>query len=137
MNSAEHASSPEHVSAEVVVEVEGCAAADAHAVFGALRTAFRSDRAADDVPREMAGPGTTVWTSTVDVGERGTEPEPRPLTAPVVVTLQGGYWAVDQLCAGLKPAFAVTVLGMAAGDQEKEVELRLETLRRTVTKGAP
>ncbi|MEK2479360.1 MULTISPECIES: hypothetical protein [Streptomyces] len=136
MNSVEQASHPEHPSAEVVVEVEGCRTADAHAVFSALRTAFRSDRAPDDVPQEMAGPGTTVWTSTVDVSERGTEPEPRRLTAPVTVSLQGGYWAVDQLCAGLRPAFAVTVLGTAAGDQEKEVELRLETLRRLVTRGA-
>ncbi|MFF0626914.1 hypothetical protein [Streptomyces sp. NPDC004296] len=137
MNSAEQASHAEHVSADVVVEVQGCKAADAHAIFRVLHTAFRSDRAADDVPQETAGPGATVWTSTVDVSERGTTPEPRRLTAPVTVTLQGGYWAVDQLCAGLTAAFVVHILGTAAGDQEKEVELRLETLRQPVTKGAP
>ncbi|MCK7625527.1 hypothetical protein MUU72_20905 [Streptomyces sp. RS10V-4] len=135
MNSAHQASHAEHVSAEVTVEVEG-SGADAHAVFGALRTAFRSDRAADDVPKETAGPGTTVWTSTVDVSRRGTAPEPQRLAAPVIATLQGGYWAVDQLCEGLKSAFAVRVLGTAAGDQEKEVELRLETLRRPVPEDA-
>ncbi|MFI6766251.1 hypothetical protein [Streptomyces sp. NPDC050355] len=127
MNSADQASHAEHVSAEVVVELESCAAQDAHAVFSALRTSFSSDRAADDVPEEMAGPGATVWTSTFDVSERKAEAEPRRLTAPVIVSLQGGYWAVDQLVKGLKPAFAVQILGMAAGDQEKEVELRLET----------
>ncbi|KUL40933.1 hypothetical protein ADL22_14840 [Streptomyces sp. NRRL F-4489] len=136
MNSAHQASHAEHVSAEVVVEVEGCTGQDAHAVFSALRTAFRSDRAADDVPKETAGPGTTVWTTTVDVSERGTAPEPQRLTSPVIATLQGGYRAVDQLCEGLKPAFAVQILGMAAGDQEKEVELRLETLRRPVPEDA-
>lgn len=35
------------------------------------------------------------------------------LTAPVLVSLQGGYWAVDQLCKGLESAFAVHILGMA------------------------
>ncbi len=137
VNSDEQASPAEHASADVVVEVEGCKAADAHAVFRVLHTAFRSDRAPDDVPQEAPGPGTTVWTSTVDVSERGTTPEPRRLSAPVTVSLQGGYWAVDQLCAGLKSAFVVHLLGTAAGDQEKEVELRLETLRQPVTKGAP
>lgn len=109
------------------MELESCAAQDAHAVFSALSTSFASDRAADDVPEEMAGPGATVWTSTFDVSELKAEAEPRRLTAPVIVSLQGGYWAVDQLCKGLEPAFAVRLLGMAAGDQEKEVELRLET----------
>lgn len=129
MNSAERASGTEHVSAEVVVELEGCATQDAHAVFSALRTSFSSDRAADDVPEEMAGPGATVWTTTFDVSELKTAAEPRPLTAPVTVSLQGGYWAVDQACKALAPAFTVQVLGMAAGDQEKEVELRLESRR--------
>ncbi|MFJ5678550.1 hypothetical protein [Streptomyces sp. NPDC093097] len=136
MNSAHQASPAEHVSAEVLVEIEGCTTEDAQAVFSALRTAFRCDRAAGDVPRDVAGAGGTVWTSTVDAGEPGSTPEPRRLTAPVGISLQGGYWAVDQVCAGLKPAFAVTVLGTAAGDQEKEVELRLETLRQPVTRGA-
>ena len=74
---------------------------DAHAVFSALRTSFVSDRAADDVPEEMAGPGSTVWTSTFDVTDLRAAAEPRPLTAPVTVTLQGGYWAVARLREGL------------------------------------
>ncbi|MFI0218312.1 hypothetical protein [Streptomyces lydicus] len=127
MNSAEQASHTEHVSAEVVVELESCAAQDAHAVFSALRTSFSSDRSADDVPEEMSGPGATVWTSTFDVSEIKEPAEPRRLSAPVLVSLQGGYWAVDQLIKALGSAFAVHLLGMAAGDQEKEVELRLES----------
>ncbi|MDC7336311.1 hypothetical protein [Streptomyces lydicus] len=127
MNSAEQASHTEHVSAEVVVELESCAAQDAHAVFSALRTSFSSDRSADDVPEEMSGPGATVWTSTFDVSEIKEQAEPRRLTAPVLLSAQGGYWAVDQLTKALGPAFVVHVLGMAAGDQEKEVELRLES----------
>ncbi|MFE1172556.1 hypothetical protein [Streptomyces sp. NPDC058773] len=127
MNSAEQAAHADHVSAEVMVELESCATQDAHAVFSALRTSFSSDRAADDVPEEVAGAGSTVWTSTFDVSDRKAAAEPRRLTAPVLVSLQGGYWAVDQLCKGLESAFTVHVLGTAAGDQEKEVELRLET----------
>lgn len=111
------------------MELEGCATQDAHAVFSALRTSFASDRAADDVPEELAGPGATVWTTTFDVSELKAAAEPQRLAAPVTVSLQGGYWAVDRLCQALAPAFTVHVLGMAAGDQEKEVELRLESRR--------
>ncbi|MFE5736177.1 hypothetical protein [Streptomyces celluloflavus] len=127
MNSAEEAAHERHASAEVVVEVSGCATADAHAVFSALRTSFVSDRAADDVPEEMAGPRATVWTSTFDVTDVRAAAEPRPLTAPLTVNLQGGYWAVARLCESLRTAFAVRVLGTAAGDQEEEVQLLLET----------
>ncbi|MEV0323766.1 hypothetical protein ACIBKX_08825 [Streptomyces sp. NPDC050658] len=127
MDSAEQGSRREQASADVVVELAGCATQDAHAVFSALRASFSSDRAADDVPEEVTGPGATVWTATFDVNELKAAAEPRRLTAPVTVSLQGGYWAVDQLCKALAPAFTVDVLGMAAGDQEKEVELRLES----------
>lgn len=114
-----------HPGAEVLVEVTGCATQDAHAVFSALRTSFSSDRAADDVPREVEGAGPTVWTATFDVTDFLKEAAPQRLTAPVTVTLQGGYWAVRRLREGLTPAFAVQVVGTAAGDQEEEVQLRL------------
>ncbi|TJZ49544.1 hypothetical protein FCH28_24925 [Streptomyces piniterrae] len=127
MNSAQQMTHAEHPSAEVVVEVDSCATHDAHAVFSALRTLFASDRAADDVPEEAPGPGATVWTATVDVTDLETEVAPRPLTEPVIVNIQGGYWAVARLREGLAAAFAVRVLGTAAGDQEQEVQLRLET----------
>jgi hypothetical protein len=127
VNSAQQTPPAEHPSAQVTVEVDGCAAQDAHAVFTALRTTFVSDRAADDIPQEMAGSGATVWTSTIDVTDVGTPAEPRTLTAPVTVNLQGGYWAVARLREGLTSAFAVEVVGTAAGDQEEEVQLRLES----------
>ncbi|UQA92460.1 hypothetical protein [Streptomyces halobius] len=129
MNSAEQVTHAEHPSAEVVVEVDSCATEDAHTVFSALRAIFVSDRAADDVPAEAPGPGATVWTATVDVTDLRAEGEPRPLAEPVTVNVQGGYWAVARLREGLATAFAVRVLGTAAGDQEQEVQLLLESLR--------
>ncbi|MCB5906664.1 hypothetical protein [Streptomyces pinistramenti] len=110
----------------MVVELTECATQDAHSVFSALRTSFACDRAPDDVPQNVAGVGPTVWTATFDVTDlRGTA-EPRRLTEPVTVSLQGGYWAVARLRDSLAPAFAVRVMGTAAGDQEQEVQLRLE-----------
>ncbi|MFF4954257.1 hypothetical protein ACWC2K_20790 [Streptomyces chattanoogensis] len=130
MNSAAQASQTEHPEHpdEVLVEVVGCATQDAHAVFSALRESFVSDRSANDVPKEVNGATATVWTVTVDVSELRAEAAPRPLSAPVTVDLQGGYWAVDRLRKALAHAFSVRVVGTAAGDQEKEVQLRLETL---------
>ncbi|MEU9117478.1 hypothetical protein AB0D04_38555 [Streptomyces sp. NPDC048483] len=126
MNRAEQASDAKHPD-EVVVEVVGCATNDAHAVFSALRESFASDRAADDVPTEVAGASATVWTATVDVSELRAEAAPRPLSAPVTVDLQGGYWAVARLRESLAHAFAVRIVGTAAGDQEQEVQLQLES----------
>lgn len=110
---------------QVVVELSGCSAQDAHAVFQVLGRSFVSDRNADDVPHDAAGGHPTVWTSTIDVGELRAAAEPVHLTAPVMAAVQGGYWAVDRLRDVLAAAFAVEEEGMAAGDQEKDVELRL------------
>lgn len=120
----------EHPENEVVVEVTGCAKEDAHAVFCALHAAFASDRPDTDVPQEAPGPhgpGHTVWISTFNVSEVRAQARPRPLTAPVTLTLQGGYWAADRLREALTHAFRVQVTGTASGDQEKEVTLRLES----------
>ncbi len=137
VNSAEQASHAENSARpqppdppgqpdEVLVEVVGCATQDAHAVFSALRESFASDRAADDVPTEINGASATVWTATVDVTDLHGQAAPRRLTAPVTVDLQGGYWAVNRIRESLTHAFAVRVVGTAAGDQEEEVQLRLE-----------
>ncbi|MBT2511557.1 hypothetical protein J7I98_38400 [Streptomyces sp. ISL-98] len=117
--------STEHPEAEVVVELTGCPAEDAHAVFSALRTSFAGDRPADDVPHEVVAGRPTVWTATFDVSEQRATPGPTRLTAPVTVDLQGGYRAVAQLQDSLASAFVVEVVGMAAGDQEQETQLRL------------
>ncbi|MFC8075027.1 hypothetical protein ACFUN8_05760 [Streptomyces sp. NPDC057307] len=114
---------------EVTVELSGCEAQDAHAVFGALRTAFASDRASDDRPQEVSGARPTVWSSTFDVSEVRAQAGPTPLTRPVTADIQGGYWAVARLQEALTGAFAVEVLGTAAGDQEQEAQLRLDTRR--------
>ncbi|MFJ2114731.1 MULTISPECIES: hypothetical protein [unclassified Streptomyces] len=112
---------------EVVVAIGDGAKEDAHAVFGALRTAFGCDRAAEDVPMEVPGKRPTVWIATFDASDVRDEPTPARLTAPVVVTLQGGYAAVESMRRSLTSAFAVRVVGTASGDQEEEIQLRLES----------
>lgn len=118
--------SADRPAADVVVALSGGEKEDARVVFGALRTAFTCDRAADDVPQEVPGGRPTVWIATFNVSEVRAEPRPARLRAPVVATLQGGYTAVDSLRKSLAYAFAVRVVGTASGDQEEEVQLRLE-----------
>ncbi|AXG81557.1 hypothetical protein [Streptomyces paludis] len=117
-------------AAEVVVALTGGVKEDAREVFGALRSAYGCDRAAEDVPNEVPGAGDrpTVWIATFDASDvRARPPRPARLTAPVVATLQGGYAAVDSLRGSLASAFAVREVGTAYGDQEEEVQLRLES----------
>lgn len=114
---------------EVLVEVSGCHEGDAQAVFDALRASFTSDRDADDAPHQASATRPTVWAATFDVGaEKGPARPPR-LTAPVTLDVQGGYHAVDRLRSTLSSAFAVHLVGTACGDQENEVQLRLENRR--------
>ncbi|MGW7486875.1 hypothetical protein [Streptomyces sp. NPDC054786] len=112
---------------QVQVEVTDCRPEDAHRVFQALNAIFTSDRATDDAPHASAGAGTTVWLTTVEVSQAPAQAAPRRLTAPVTATVQGGYWAVDRLRAGLAHVFTVRDVGSASGDQEQEVQLRLES----------
>ncbi len=111
---------------EVLVSLSRCDLADARSVFGVLGSAFDSDRDAGDEPEATSGPCPTVWVTTVDVSEPKAAAHPVTLTAPVTVDAQGGYRAVDRLREHLTGAFAVRVVGTAAGDQEQEVRLRLE-----------
>ncbi|MFD3519032.1 hypothetical protein [Streptomyces sp. NPDC058653] len=129
MKSSQKPPAAQGADTEVTVELSGCEARDAHAVFAALRTVFASDRAPDDRPEEVPGARPTVWSSTFDVSEVGEKPGPTPLTRPVTADVQGGYWAVARLQEGLAGAFAVEVLGTAAGDQEQEAQLRLDMRR--------
>ncbi|WP_212914690.1 hypothetical protein [Streptomyces sp. TS71-3] len=112
---------------QVLVEVSGCSESDAHAVFETLRDFFPSDRGAADVPHAASDTQPTIWAGTFDVRGGPGSAAPRRLTAPVTVDVQGGYHAVDQLRDTLSAAFAVEILGTAAGDQENEVQLRLRT----------
>jgi hypothetical protein len=119
-------SSADQPESQVVVALNGNSKDDAHAVFGALRTAFATDRPADDPPQDVSEDRPTVWTATFDVSGVRAQPEPTRLTAPVTASVQGGYAAVDNLRRTLAAAFAVQVVGTAAGDQEEEVQLRLD-----------
>lgn len=111
---------------EVLVELSGCAEGDAHTVFEALRASFPCDRAAHEVPHEASRTRPTIWAATIDVHGTQGAVTPGRLGAPVTVDVQGGYHAVDRLRETLTSAFAVRVVGTASGDQENEVQLRLE-----------
>ncbi|MCX5414734.1 hypothetical protein [Streptomyces sp. NBC_00059] len=129
MNSTQGQTQEHQESGDVVVAVTGCPKDDARIVFDVLRRSFVSDRPASDAPEDASDTRPTVWTATVDVTEVRTGPEPARLSAPVTVEAQGGYWAVDRLREHLADAFAVRVVGTAAGDQEQEIRLRLESHR--------
>ncbi|MFJ4963234.1 hypothetical protein EES43_01140 [Streptomyces sp. ADI96-02] len=126
MNSTPEQSDDHPAGREVLVSLSRCDQKDARTVFDVLGSAFSSDRPAADTPVEAAGPRPTVWATTVDVTEPQAVAEPVRLSGPVTVDAQGGYWAVDRLRDHLTGAFAVSVVGTAAGDQEQEVRMRLE-----------
>ncbi|MFC4031926.1 hypothetical protein ACFO3J_10580 [Streptomyces polygonati] len=113
-------------SAQVAVTLDGCAKEDARTVLTALNTSFSSDRPSDDEPADDKAGRPTVWTATYDVSRTLALPGPARLSEPVTMTAQGGYRAVDRLRESLAEAFAVRVVGTAAGDQEQEAQLRLD-----------
>ncbi|MGW7053407.1 hypothetical protein [Streptomyces sp. NPDC054887] len=119
--------STEHSGTQVLVELTGSSKEDANAVFGALCTAFESDREADEELHNGVNGRPMVWSATYDVFGVREQAAPARLTAPVTVTLQGGYRAVEQVREQLAAAFAVQEEGSASGDQEKELQLRLES----------
>lgn len=125
MNSTAEQAPGHQESRDVVVAVTGCAKEDARTVFDVLRRSFVSDRAAGDEPQEASRTRPTVWFATVDVSETRASDAPAPLSAPVVLDVQGGYWAVDRFRRHLAESFAVRMVGTAAGDQEEEVRLML------------
>ncbi|MCB5164278.1 hypothetical protein LG634_05420 [Streptomyces bambusae] len=114
-------------STEVTVVLGDCAETDARAVLAALGEAFPS--AEGPAGPAAGGGGATVWTSVFDVAAPGghSPAGPVPLGRPVTVEAQGGYGAVDRLLAELAAVFAVEDQGTAAGDQEKDVHLRLRS----------
>ena len=126
MNDGEESAQNNQGAAQVQVEITGCPPEDAYTVFTALDTLFVSDRAKDDAPRDQEGAGTAVWAATIDVSEAPAQTAPRRLTGPVTATFQGSYWATDRLRAGLGSAFTVHDVGSTSGDQEQEVQLRLD-----------
>ncbi|MFF4244528.1 hypothetical protein ACFYY2_08635 [Streptomyces sp. NPDC001822] len=129
MNSAQEQKQEHQESGDVVVTLSGCPTDDASTVFEVLRRSFVSDRPAADTPEAASDTRPTVWTATVDVSETKEEPAPAQLSEAVTVEAQGGYWAVDRFRRSLEGAFAVRLVGTAAGDQEQEIRLRLESHR--------
>lgn len=127
MNSTQEQAKAHQESGDVVVAVSGCAKEDARTVFDVLRRTFLSDRPESDTPKDASRTRPTVWVATVDVSEARAAAGPERLSAPVMLDAQGGYWAVDQLRRHLAGAFTVRVIGTAAGDQEQEIRLRLES----------
>jgi hypothetical protein len=111
------------------VSLTGASKEDAATVFGVLRTAFPTDRPADDVPQEQPGDRAAVWTAEFEPTQEWIPTDPIPLEGSVSATLQGGYVAVGQLREALSVAFAVDERGTASGDQEQEVDLRLTSKR--------
>lgn len=78
----------------------------------------------------------TVWTGTFDLlddPEHPTghphEPHPVPLSGPVIADVQGSPLAVRHLLKALEESFTVREVGAIPGDQEVQVQLRLEGSR--------
>ncbi|MFI9646405.1 hypothetical protein ACIHAA_08955 [Streptomyces sp. NPDC052040] len=121
--------SPPAHAPQVEVVVSDCSATDAGSLFAELCRHFGSDRCAEDAPHETSGSRPTMWTGTFDTsaspgGSPG--PEPAPLSGSVKAELQGEPRAVERLRHALDEMFVVHQLGVVAGDQEVDVELRLE-----------
>lgn len=120
---------------EVQVVLSDCSAQDAGRLFAALCDRFASDRKAADEPHEGRGGRPTMWTGTFDLPDEPTGPgtghalHPVPLSGPVTADLQGTPLAVRHLREVLDESFSVELLGTTAGDQEVEVQLRLQGRR--------
>ncbi|MEV7420033.1 hypothetical protein [Streptomyces sp. NPDC089919] len=117
-------------STDVTVVVSDCAADDARAVLSALGERFPAEGAppAQAAAAAARTGAATVWSSVFDVGhprERTAGAPPVALAHPVSVEAQGGYQAVDRLVGELGSVFEVESSGTAAGDQEKDVHLRI------------
>ncbi|MEU3775792.1 hypothetical protein AB0F11_21745 [Streptomyces sp. NPDC032472] len=113
-------------STEVTVVISDCAEEDARVVLAALGGAFTTEKSTPR-PGTGAASATTVWTSVYDVADahgRAAQ-SPARLAHPVTLEAQGGYRAVDRVLAELDSAFVIDAVGTAAGDQEKDVHVRL------------
>jgi hypothetical protein len=123
--------SPVAHAPQVEVVVSDCSAADAGRLFAELCRRFGSDRRAEDVPHETEGSRPTMWTGTFDASATSGASEqmasPPSLSGPVKLELQGEPLAVERLRRALDAMFDVHQLGVVAGDQEVDVELRLES----------
>lgn len=113
---------------QVEVVLCDCSARDAERVFACLRAHFESDRRPDDPPHETGTDRPTMWTGMYDTAAvpADAEKHPEPLTAPVTVDVQGSPPAVRLLRAALEETYTVHQVGVDAGDQEVQLQLRVE-----------
>ncbi|OIJ68704.1 hypothetical protein [Streptomyces mangrovisoli] len=111
----------------VSVEISGCSKEDARVVFDTLCECFESDRCAEDVPQQIHEVRPMVWLGTFDVADVRRGSHRARLTGPVTADVQGGYWAIERFRTTLDSLFTVHDLSTASGDQEREMNLRLES----------
>lgn len=129
---------------QVQVVLSDCLAEDAARIFDALCAHFVSDRCTGEhVHRSETEPDRpTVWTGTFELpddpadevseeGSRGGRAQPGPLSGPVDLDSQGSPKAVRRLKEVLEETFSVREVGAIAGDQEVQLQLRLEGARST------
>ncbi|MEH0416430.1 hypothetical protein [Streptomyces sp. B21-083] len=110
---------------QLTLTISGGTAADAQTVVRTLESAFGP---ADESPGDDDG-HSTVHTAAFTVGTQSLapgRPTRTPLSAPVMVTVQGTPTAVR--CAGdtLTGTFTAHDRGSVSGDQEQERQLLLE-----------
>jgi hypothetical protein len=112
---------------QVEVVLCDCSARDAERVFACLCAHFESDRRPDDPPHETGTGRPTMWAGTYDTAAvpTGAGEHPEPLSAPVTVDVQGSPPAVRLLRAVLEETYAVHEVGVDAGDQEVQLQLRV------------
>jgi hypothetical protein len=113
---------------QVEVVLCDCSAQDAERVFACLCTHFESDRRLDEPPHDTADDRPTMWAGHYDTAAVPTDAEERaePLSGPVTVDVQGSPPAVRLLRAVLEEAYTVHQIGVDAGDQEVQLQLRVE-----------
>ncbi|WP_225804450.1 hypothetical protein [Streptomyces sp. NK15101] len=115
-----------HIDTDVTVQLNDCCKEDAQAVFDVLDRVYQMEDMSTPNSQADTGPAPTVWTATFDTaGGRHEEVGPVHLTAPVGVTLTGGYRAVDEVEKVLATGFDIQSLQSVSGDQETEARLLL------------
>ncbi|MDX3580894.1 hypothetical protein OG920_42090 [Streptomyces europaeiscabiei] len=114
---------------QVEVVLCDCSAQDAERVFACLRAHFETDRRSDDPPHETGTDRPTMWTGMYDTAAAvpsGAGVHPEPPSAPVTVEVQGSPPAVRLLREALEEVYSVRQVGVDAGDQEVQLQLRVE-----------
>lgn len=111
---------------QVSVQLTDCGTEDVRTVFTVLSTVFECDR--DPLEAHWASPDRPeICSAEFDVAQHRGRLEPAALEGAVAAEIQGSPWAVHQLREALTNAFTVREESSAAGDQEQQLWLRLES----------